>query len=24
VDANTSKDSDGIQAIIAGIHYIAA
>ena len=23
VDANTSKDSDGIQAIIAGIHYIA-
>jgi len=24
VDANTSKDSDGIQVIIAGIHYIAA
>ena len=23
VDANTSKDDDGIQAIIAGIHYIA-
>ena len=22
-DADTSKDSDGIQAIIAGIHYIA-
>ena len=24
VDANTSKDSDGIQAIIAGVHYSAA
>ena len=23
VDTNTSKDSDGIQAIIAGVHYNA-